>query len=74
MPGIGIGVFLLAVGAVLTFAVTAQAEGFSVNTVGIILMIVGGLSILLSMLFWSSWFGTRGETVVREDHGTGHGH
>lgn len=71
MPGIGIGVFLLAIGAVLTFAVMAQAEGFEVNTVGFILMIVGGPSTLLSMLFWSSWFGTRGETVVPENRGTG---
>ena len=69
MPGVGIGVFLLAVGAVLTFAVTADAEGFDVDAVGVILMIVGGLSVVLSMLFWSTWFGPpREERVIREDH------
>jgi Domain of unknown function (DUF6458) len=50
--GIGVGLFLLAVGAILTFAVQVEAEGFNINTVGIILMIVGGLGILLSLLFW----------------------
>lgn len=71
MPGIGIGVFLLAVGAILSFAVTAEAEGFNINTIGVILMIVGGLATLLSMLFWTSWFSQR-DSVVREDHVHGH--
>jgi len=61
MPGVGIGVFLLTLGAILTFAVSAEAEGFSINTVGVILMIAGGLATLLSMLFWTTWFGTRDE-------------
>jgi hypothetical protein len=55
MPGLGISLFLVAVGAVLAFAVTATAEGFSVNTVGVILMIVGGIGFLASMIFWAPW-------------------
>lgn len=47
---IGISMFLIAVGAVLTFAVTTQAEGFNINTAGWILMAVGALGVLLSLL------------------------
>ena len=43
--GIGVSLFLLAVGAILTFAVEVNAEGFNINTIGIILMIVGGLGL-----------------------------
>jgi len=68
--GIGVSLFLLAVGAILTFAVEVTAEGFDINMVGIILMIVGGIGLLASMLFWSSFSpyrrDTGGTTVVRD--------
>lgn len=66
--GIGVGLFLLAVGAILTFAVSAEADGFDINTVGIILMVVGGLGILLSLLFWNnrSSVGREERVVVRD--------
>jgi hypothetical protein len=65
--GIGTSLFLLAVGAILAFAVEVQnSHGFDINTIGIILMIVGAIGILLSLVFWSSWggFGGRDTTVV----------
>jgi hypothetical protein len=67
--GIGISLFLLAVGAVLTFAVDVTASGIDLDTVGVILMIVGAVGLLLSMLFWSSFapFAGHHETYVRED-------
>ena len=66
--GIGVSIFLLAVGAILTFAVEATVEGLDIATVGVILMIVGAIGLLFSLLFWSSWAGTREErTVVRDD-------
>lgn len=69
--GIGISVFLLAVGAILTFAIDVATEGVNLDTVGVILMVVGALGLLTSMLFWSSFapFGTAGrtETYVRDD-------
>ena len=67
--GIGISVFLLAVGAILTFAVDVTTEGIDLDTVGVILMIVGALGLLMSALFWGSGapWGGRTETVVRED-------
>ena len=65
--GIGVSLILIAVGAILTWAVTAEASGVDLTTVGVILMVVGGIGALLSLVFWSSWggFGTR-ETVVRD--------
>ena len=53
--GIGISVFLLAIGAILTFAVEWSAEGINLDTVGVILMIVGAIGLVLSVLFWSSF-------------------
>jgi predicted membrane channel-forming protein YqfA (hemolysin III family) len=52
---IGVSIFLLVVGAILTFAVNVTAEGFNINTVGIILMVAGVVGLLLSLLFWSSF-------------------
>ena len=73
--GIGVSIFLVAVGAILAFAVDVQTRGFNVNTVGIILMIVGGIGLLLSLLFWSSMpWGRRGETVIEEHGHDAYGH
>jgi hypothetical protein len=55
--GLGVGIFLIAVGAILTFAVHAHSSGVNINTVGWILMAVGAAGILLSMIFWSTWAG-----------------
>ena len=41
--GIGVSLVLIAVGAILTWAVTATASGIDLNTVGIILMVVGAV-------------------------------
>jgi hypothetical protein len=51
---IGASIFLLVVGAILTFAVNVTTEGFNINTVGIILMVAGVIGLLLSLLFWSN--------------------
>jgi hypothetical protein len=55
--GLGVSIFLIAVGAILAFAVTAEVSGLDVNTIGWILMIVGIVGGILSMIFWSSWGG-----------------
>ena len=52
--GIGASIFLVAVGAILAFAVTAEVSGIDIATVGWILMIVGIVGFLLSLLFWST--------------------
>jgi hypothetical protein len=56
--GLGVGIFLIAVGAILTFAINADTNGaVNIDTVGWILMGVGLASVLLSMIFWSTWAG-----------------
>ena len=70
---LGVSIFLLVVGAILTFAVDVSASGFSINTVGIILMLAGALGLVLSLLFWSSFSPYRRgavgqDTVVEERH------
>jgi hypothetical protein len=64
--GLGASLFLIAIGAILAFAVNVTTEGFNLNTIGIILMIVGALGLVISMIFWSSWGGpgNRGRTTV----------
>jgi Domain of unknown function (DUF6458) len=55
--GIGASIFLIAVGAILAFAVTAEISGIDIQIVGWILMAAGGLGLLLSLIFWGSWGG-----------------
>jgi hypothetical protein len=52
---LGVSLFLLVVGAILTFAVNVSTSGFDINAVGIILMIAGALGLLLTVMFWSSF-------------------
>ena len=60
--GIGAGIFLFALGAILTFAVEVEATGFSINTVGIILMVCGAIGLVLTLLV----FGRSDRTVGTE--------
>jgi heme/copper-type cytochrome/quinol oxidase subunit 2 len=61
-----VSILLIAVGAILTWGVTADAEGLDVNNIGVILMIVGILGLVISMMFWSSWGGFRRRTAYVE--------
>lgn len=61
--GIGVSIFLIAVGAILALAVNASVEGANLDTVGVILMIVGGIGLLFSLLVG----GRREETVVTRE-------
>jgi Domain of unknown function (DUF6458) len=74
--GISLSILLVAVGAILTWAVSAEVSGVDINAVGVILMIVGAVGLIVSMIFWSSWggFGSRdtggggqNTTVVERD-------
>jgi len=69
--GIGVSILLIAVGAILAFAVNVTTTGIDLDTVGVILMIVGVLGLVLSLVFWSSWGGFGGYrrgTVVRDPY------
>lgn len=64
--GIGVSIFLLAAGAILAFAVEVTTEGVNLDAIGVILMVVGGIGLLFSLLFWSSFapYGRRNEERV----------
>jgi hypothetical protein len=65
LMGIVLSLLLIAVGAVLRFAVSANTDGIDLQTTGVILMVVGALGVVLSLIFWSSWGGfARRNTVV----------
>lgn len=65
--GIGFSIFLIAIGAVLTYAVEAEVSGINLDAVGVILMLAGAVGAVLSIVFWSSWGGFRGRSAtVRE--------
>lgn len=67
--GIGISILLIALGAILAFAVDATMQGVNLVTVGWVLIAVGALGLIMSMIFWSSWGGLRGRstTVIEDD-------
>ncbi len=58
--GISVSLLLVAVGAILTWAVTTEASGIDINTVGVILMVVGLGGLVISLAFWSTWGGFGG--------------
>ncbi|HST33632.1 MAG TPA: DUF6458 family protein [Solirubrobacteraceae bacterium] len=63
MP-LGTSIFLIAVGAILRYAVTASVSGISIHTVGLILMIVGAVGLVISLFYMIS--ARPGGPVVRE--------
>lgn len=75
--GISLSLLLVAAGAVLTWAVSAEVSGVDIQVVGVILLIVGIVGLLLSLVFWSSWGGFGGArdsgggaaqtTVIKDD-------
>lgn len=67
--GIGISIFLIAVGAIITFALDMQNEvgGVDLDTVGVILMVVGAIGLLATLTIFGSWGDRgRGDTVIEE--------
>ncbi|MBW3665096.1 MAG: hypothetical protein KY469_18530 [Actinobacteria bacterium] len=51
---IGVSIFLIAVGAILRFALETSVEGIDLAMTGVILMVVGIVGLLVSVAFWSS--------------------
>ena len=64
--GIGTSLFLIAVGAILYFAVNATISGLEIATIGLILMIIGVVGLVISLIFLSQARRDPGRTVVRE--------
>ena len=67
--GIGVSLILIAVGAILIWAVNADVSGIELTTIGWILLIIGIAGVLISLIFWSSWGGVGGRRrdVVYDD-------
>ncbi len=50
--GIGVSIFLIAVGAILAFAVETSVSGLDIAVVGYILMIVGVIGLIMTAFIW----------------------
>jgi hypothetical protein len=50
-----VSLVLIAIGAVLVWGVTTDAEGLNVDAIGVVLMVVGVLGFVLSLIFWDRW-------------------
>ena len=66
--GTGFSIFLIALGAILTFAVDASISGLDINTVGVILMIAGAIGVVVSLIWIDRATSPRSERVVEERH------
>ncbi|GAC1304832.1 MAG: hypothetical protein NVSMB16_00160 [Acidimicrobiales bacterium] len=64
--GIGVSVFLIAVGAILTFALNVAVSGINLSTVGVILMVVGAIGLLWSLFIVAGARRTTGGYVVED--------
>jgi len=62
---IGTSILLIAIGAILKWAVTATISGFNIQTAGTVLLIVGIVGLILSLIYTFAW--SRRDTVVYDD-------
>jgi hypothetical protein len=65
---IGTSILLIAVGAILKYAVTAHVSGIDLQTVGVILMLVGILGLILSLLYTFVWSEAARRRRVSDDY------
>ena len=66
---IGSSVFMIALGAILKYAVTFTLAGIEIQTIGVILMVAGVIGLLVSLFMEFAYSGRRGVReveVVRE--------
>ena len=52
---IGSSIALIAVGAILKWAVTAQVKGFNIQTAGTVLFVLGIVGLVLSLIYTFGW-------------------
>jgi Domain of unknown function (DUF6458) len=55
--GIGISLLLIAAGAILAWGVTGDVQGLDITAIGVTIMIVGFVGLVLTFMFWQSWWG-----------------
>jgi uncharacterized protein DUF6458 len=64
--GIGVSIFLIALGAILAFAVNVSVSGLDIAVVGWILMVVGAIGLIMTAFIWGPRNRARGGEVVAE--------
>ena len=64
---IGASLFLIAIGAILKFAVTRHVNGIDVGTIGVILMIIGALGLVIALVLMTT---RRRTDVIHRSNGT----
>jgi len=60
----GISIFLIAVGAILYFAVTKVVDGLNIGAVGVIFMLVGALGLIVSFAMLGMSRSRAGRTTI----------
>jgi hypothetical protein len=66
--GLGTSLFLIAVEAILRYAVTLTAHGFNLHTIGLILIVVGVIGLLISVFWMTVWSHRRERVVAADDY------
>ena len=64
--GIGTSILLIAVGAILRYAVNWDISGIEISTIGLILMIAGVIGLIISLLYMTIWSRSRSTPVAGE--------
>jgi hypothetical protein len=62
--GISLSILLIAIGAILAWAVDAEVSGIDIQIAGVILVVVGAIGFVTSLVFWSSWGGFGGRDAA----------
>jgi len=69
--GTGVSLFFIAIGAILAFAIDTNTEGFNLDAIGVILVVIGLIGLLWSLVLADDWRPRRRRTyddvVVDED-------
>ncbi|GLU47303.1 DUF6458 family protein [Nocardiopsis ansamitocini] len=68
--GIGLGIFLVVVGAVLRFGITADVQGIDLGAIGIILMLAGGAIVVLTVMLTAMRGGKENQERLPGDNRT----
>ena len=66
--GLGGSLILIAVGAILRWAISATTTGVNIHTVGLILLIVGGIGFVISLL-WMAFYADRSRRTYTDGPG-----
>jgi hypothetical protein len=66
----GTSIFLIALGAILTFAVDVSVSGLDLNAVGVILMVAGIIGVIVSLIWIDRATAPRTERRVVDEHHT----